>query len=287
MAKRVMTGVIFTVVLIAGILLQGWFLRGLLLFAMLLSLSEMYRAFRKIGADPVRWAGYAYCFLAVFAQSMSSQLNHPVFNEISPPMLALTLSLLLAMCRIISRGKVAFDSMVMTVFPMLYPGLFFSLIITLQDLDSRFVATLALALTFFIASVNDVFALLIGVRFGKHRLSPEISPKKSIEGSIAGLVASTLFAVALPACFNLAAELFPVLNPTGTVLPPLWAFAILGLVAGALSQVGDLVASLVKRHCGVKDFGSIFPGHGGMMDRMDGILFCGVACYLFFRLAGL
>ena len=287
MVKRVITGAIFAVVLIAGVLLQGWFLRLMLLFAMLVSLSEMYRAFRKIGADPVRWAGYVYCFLAVFAQSMSSQLNHPVFREISPPMLALTVSLLLAMCRIISRGKVAFDSMVMTVFPMLYPGLFFSLMSTLQDLDCRFVSTLALALTFFVASVNDVFALLIGVKFGKHRLSPEISPKKSVEGSIAGLVASTLFAIALPAAFNAAAAAWPQLNPTGAVLPPLWAFAILGFVAGALSQVGDLVASLVKRHCGVKDFGTIFPGHGGMMDRMDGILFCGVACYLFFRLAGL
>jgi len=287
MAKRVVTAVVFTVVLVAGMLLQGWVLRGLLLFMMLMSLAEMYRAFRKVGADPVRWAGYAYCFLAVLAQSLYSELNHPIFREISPPMLALTISLLLAMCRIISRGKVAFDSMVMTVFPMLYPGLFFTLIIALQDLDCRFVSTLALALTFFIASVNDVFALLVGVRFGKHRLSPEISPKKSIEGSIGGLVASTLFAVALPAAFTAAANLFPVLNPTGAVLPPLWTFAILGLVAGALSQVGDLVAALVKRHCGVKDFGTIFPGHGGMMDRMDGILFCGVACYLFFRLAGL
>ena len=282
-----MTGIIFTVVLVAGILLQGWVLRGLLLFAMLVSLSEMYRAFRKIGADPVVWPGYVYCCLAMLAQSLYSELNHPIFREISPPMLALTVSLLLAMCRIISRGKVAFDSMVMSVFPMLYPGLFFTLIITLQDLDCRFVSTLALALTFFVASVNDVFALLVGVRFGKHRLSPEISPKKSIEGSIGGLVASTLFAVALPAVFNHAANLFPALNPSGAVLPPLWAFAILGFVAGALSQVGDLVASLVKRHCGIKDFGTIFPGHGGMMDRMDGILFCGVACYLFFRLAGL
>ena len=287
MAKRVITGIIFAVVLVAGILLQGWILRGLLLFAMLVSLSEMYRAFRKIGADPVRWSGYVYCCLAVLAQSLYSELNYPIFREISPPMLALTVSLLLAMCRIISRGKVAFDSMVMSVFPMLYPGLFFTLIIALQDLDCRFVSTLALALTFFVASVNDVFALLVGVRFGKHRLSPEISPKKSIEGSIGGLVASTLFAVALPAAFNYAATLFPTLNPTNAALPPLWAFAILGFVAGALSQVGDLVASLVKRHCGIKDFGTIFPGHGGMMDRMDGILFCGVACYVFFRLAGL
>lgn len=287
MVKRVITGAVFAVVILVGIAVQGWLLRLLLLFAMLLSLSEMYRAFRKIGADPVRWAGYVYCCLAVFAQSMYSKLNHPIFREISPPMLALTLSLLLAMTVIVARGKLAFDSLLMTVFPMLYPGLFFSLMLTLQDLSTRFASTVALILMFFIASVNDVFALLVGVRFGKHKLSPLISPKKTIEGSIAGLIASVLFAVAVPALAGWAATLWPQLNPTGTALPPLWSFAILGLVAGALSQVGDLVASLVKRHCGIKDFGTIFPGHGGMMDRMDGILFCGVACYLFFRFAGL
>ena len=288
MGKRVITGAVFAIVILVGILMQGWVLRLLLLFAMLVSMSEMYRAFRKVGADPVRWAGYVYCCLAVLAQSLYSKLDHPVFQEISPPMLALVLSLILVMTVIVIRGKVAFDSMVMTVFPMLYPGLFFSLILTIQDLSSRFASTVALILVFFIASVNDVFALLIGVRFGKHRLSPQISPKKSVEGAVAGLVASVLFAVFVPALFNYLASLWPdIINPSGTVLPPLWSFAILGLIAGALSQVGDLVASLVKRHCGIKDFGTIFPGHGGMMDRMDGILFCGVACYLFFRLAGL
>lgn len=287
MAKRVVTGAVFTVVLLLGIALQGWFLRGLLLFAMLVSLSEMYRAFRKTGADPVRWAGYLYCVLAVLAQSLASRLDHPMFGEISPPMLALTLSLLVAMTVIVARGKVAFVSLATTILPMLYPGLFFSLMLTLQDLSTRFASTVALILMFFIASVNDVFALLIGVRFGKHRLSPQISPKKSVEGAVAGLIASVLFAALVPALANWAASVWPQLNPTGVALPPLWAFALLGLVAGALSQVGDLVASLIKRHCGIKDFGTIFPGHGGMMDRMDGILFCGVACYLFFRAAGL
>ncbi len=287
MVKRVITGAVFTVVLLLGIALQGWVLRGLLLFAMLVSLSEMYRAFRRTGADPVRWTGYLYCVLAVLAQSLYSDLDHPMFGEISPPMLALTLSLLIAMTVIVARGKVAFVSMVTTVFPMLYPGLFFSLMITLQDLSTRFASTVALLLAFFIASVNDVFALLVGVQFGRHKLSPEISPKKSVEGSIGGLAASVLFAVLVPVLANWAASIWPEINPTGVALPPLWAFALLGLIAGALSQVGDLVASLVKRHCGIKDFGTIFPGHGGMMDRMDGILFCGVACYLFFRLAGL
>ena len=287
MLKRVITGAVLAVVLFAGILLQGWTLRLMLLFAMLMSLSEMYRAFRNKGADPVRWAGYLYCFLAVAGQSMHSQLNHPIFQEISPLTLALVISMVAAMARIISRGKVAFDSMVMTLFPMLYPGMLFSLILTLQDLDTRFVSTIALLMTFFLASVNDVFALFVGVRFGKHKLSPEISPKKSIEGSIGGLAASVIFATLVPVVANALTNVWPQINPTAAVLPPLWAFAILGLVAGVLSQIGDLVASLVKRHCGVKDFGTIFPGHGGMMDRMDGILFCGVACYVFFRLTGL
>ena len=70
MVKRVITGAVFTVVLLLGIALQGWVLRGLLLFAMLVSLSEMYRAFRRTGADPVRWAGYPYCVLAVLAPSL-------------------------------------------------------------------------------------------------------------------------------------------------------------------------------------------------------------------------
>ena len=70
------------------------------------------------------------------------------------------------------------------------------------------------------------------------------------------------------------------------VLAPVWYYALFGLMAGALSQIGDLAASLVKRDCGVKDFGKIFPGHGGVMDRLDGILFATLACHVFFRMMG-
>ena len=289
MIKRVITASILIVILALGIWLQGWPLRALLLVAMLTSTIEMYRAFRRIGYDPVRWAGYVYCVLAVLAQAYYANLQGGVFESISPSMFALIIGLLLAMTVIILKGKVAFDSLMSTVFPMLYPGLFFSLIITLQDLPTRLASTVALVLTFFIASVNDTFALFIGLRYGRHRLSPEISPKKSVEGAVAGLISSVIFAVLVP----LVTARLALSNPSmarqlaEAPLPPLWAFALLGLVAGALSQIGDLVASLVKRHCGIKDFGTIFPGHGGMLDRMDGILFCGVACYVFFKIAGL
>ena len=289
MIKRVFTAAILIIVMSVGIWLQGWPLRALLLVAMLTSTIEMYRAFRRIGYDPVRWAGYVYCVLAVLAQAFYARLTSPMFNTISPPTFALVVGLLLAMTVIILKGKVAFDSLNATVFPMLYPGLFFSLIMPLQDLETRLASTLALILTFFIASVNDTFAMVVGLKFGKHRLSPEISPKKSVEGSVAGLVSSVGFAILVPFIVERIAPAYPGIQAqlAQRPLPPLWSFGVLGLVAGALSQIGDLVASLVKRHCGIKDFGTIFPGHGGMLDRMDGILFCGVACYVFFRIAGL
>ena len=290
MIKRIVTAIALILVMGLGIWLQGWPLRIILLISMTMSLSEMYRAFRKIGYDPVRWVGYVYCVLAVLAQAYYATLNDArLFNSVSPAMFALVVGLLLGMTNIILKGRVAFDSMMATLFPMLYPGLFFSLIITLQDLDTRTASTMALVLAFFIASVNDTFALFIGLKFGRHRLSPEISPKKSVEGSIAGLVSSVVFAMLVPwVTFRLAGSV-PAIAADLAVshYPPLWTFGLLGLVAGALSQIGDLVASLVKRHCGIKDFGTIFPGHGGMLDRMDGILFCGVACYVFFKIAGL
>lgn len=290
MIKRVLTAILLILIMGLGIWFQGWPLRIILLISMVMSLSEMYRAFRKIGYDPVRWAGYVYCVLAVLAQAYYADLNETrLFRSISPAMFALIVGLLLGMTNIILKGKVAFDSMVATLFPMLYPGLFFSLIITLQDLDTRLASTLALILAFFIASVNDTFALFIGIKFGKHRLSPEISPKKTWEGSIAGLIASVIFAMLVPwVAFRLAPRMPSIAADLAvSTYPPLWTFGVLGLIAGALSQIGDLVASLVKRHCGIKDFGTIFPGHGGMLDRMDGILFCGVACYVFFKIAGL
>ena len=290
MIKRVITAILLILVMAAGIWLQGWPLRIILLISMSMSLSEMYRAFRRIGYDPVRWVGYVYCVLAVLAQAYYANLSErSLFHSISPAMFALVVGLLLGMTNIILKGKVAFDSMMATVFPMLYPGLFFSLILPLQDLDTRLASTMALVLTFFIASVNDTFALFIGLKFGKHRLSPEISPKKSVEGSVAGLVSSVIFAMLVPFVTFRLAPTVPAIAADLAVshYPPIWSFGVLGLIAGALSQIGDLVASLVKRHCGIKDFGTIFPGHGGMLDRMDGILFCGVACYVFFKLAGL
>ena len=281
MLTRILTGAVLIVIIGLGIWLKGWVLRAIMLIAMLVATDEMYRALERAGYRPERWVGYVYCALAVAIQACGALVGG-VFRAIDPPLFSLTAGVMLGISVIVLRGKVDFDGLVSTLFPMVYPGLLFSLILALQDLGSPAAATLALILTFFIASVNDTFALFVGLSLGRHRLSPEISPKKSIEGSIGGLIAAMLFAMLAPV---VAAKVWPA--AASVAWPPLWAFALLGLLAGGLSQIGDLAASLIKRHCGIKDFGSIFPGHGGVMDRFDGILFCGAACYLFFKLMGL
>ena len=118
---------------------------------------------------------------------------------------------------------------------------------------------------------TDTFAYLVGIKFGKHKLTP-ISPKKSIEGSIGGIVGSTLIAIIYTYFINKICNAgISYLEITG-----------IAVVLSVLSQIGDLAASSIKRYEDIKDFGKIIPGHGGMLDRIDSILF--IAPFAYFLL---
>ena len=109
---------------------------------------------------------------------------------------------------------------------------------------------------------SDVFAYFTGVLFGKHKLIPEISPKKTVEGSIGGIV-----------CASLLLVLFGfIVSKVSDYTPNYIVLAVAGVVLSASSQIGDLIASLIKREHDVKDYGKIFPGHGGVMDRFDSVM---------------
>lgn len=122
-------------------------------------------------------------------------------------------------------------------------------------------------LIMFIVMSGDSAAYFIGSRFGKRKLYPEVSPKKSIEGAVGGLAGSLLGVM-------LAKLLFFAEISAGDAL-----FA--ALLIGSLGQIGDLFESLLKRSCGVKDSGTIFPGHGGILDRLDSIIFAAPAAYYY------
>jgi phosphatidate cytidylyltransferase len=120
-------------------------------------------------------------------------------------------------------------------------------------------------LVLFAVSVTDIFCYFVGCKFGKHKLSPVISPNKTIEGSIGGSVMCLLFSVVI-----------------GMLLGLEWYHSvILGILIATFAQIGDLCESMIKRDAGVKDSSNILPGHGGIMDRVDSYLMTFVVVYCY------
>lgn len=131
-------------------------------------------------------------------------------------------------------------------------------------------------LIFICASVSDVCALAVGMAIGKHKLAPVLSPKKTIEGAIGGVAGSALVSFLLGMVLHR-------LDQSANVTP---LFLIIGICGSFIGQTGDLAASAIKRNYGIKDYGTLIPGHGGIMDRFDSIIFTApVIYYLSFLLS--
>ncbi|MEG1858289.1 MAG: phosphatidate cytidylyltransferase [Pseudoflavonifractor sp.] len=128
-------------------------------------------------------------------------------------------------------------------------------------------------LPFIAAFLSDACALFAGMALGKHKLAPELSPKKTVEGAIGGLVGATLsmllYGAVMQFGFHLQVNYI--------------ALTLYGVLGSAVSQLGDLSFSYVKREYGVKDFGNLFPGHGGVLDRFDSVIFCAPLMELLIR----
>lgn len=121
-----------------------------------------------------------------------------------------------------------------------------------------------IVLPFLVAYTSDAFALFGGLLFGKHKLAPELSPKKTVEGSVGGFVGAVLCSL-----------LYGVILSVGFQAQVNYALLMLyGLLGSALGQFGDLAFSYIKRQYDIKDYGTIFPGHGGVLDRFDSVIFC-------------
>lgn len=131
-----------------------------------------------------------------------------------------------------------------------------------RDSDGLFYVFLALLM----AWMADSGAYFVGTFFGKHKLCPRISPKKTVEGLFGGIAVSVIVSLLAGLVYESA-----VLH--GSAAVSYGEIFVLALICAPLSVIGDLFASIIKRRCGVKDFGNLFPGHGGMMDRFDSLLF--------------
>ena len=162
------------------------------------------------------------------------------------------------------------DGLMNFAFILIYPGLTLS---SLFFVNNSQLANLGLAFVFLVSSLTDVFALVFGMLFGKHKLAPEISPKKTIEGAAGGLFGGIVGALLVFLVFEIFGWLGTGffawgLRKSYTYL----SYALIAISGSCLTQIGDLVASLIKRSLGIKDFSRLLGSHGGMLDRVDGMM---------------
>ncbi len=175
---------------------------------------------------------------------------------------------------VFSRGKADFSIVSAAFMSVFYVSVSFTSIILLRKTGEY------LYLLAFIGPwVSDTFAYIVGRLIGKHKLIPEVSPKKTVEGSIGGIIATSAVFVLYGFVVVKLADI--------TRTPNVFAMAIAGAVVSVISQIGDLTASAIKRRYGVKDYGKIFPGHGGVMDRFDSVLLVSPVLYILSELPGI
>jgi phosphatidate cytidylyltransferase len=156
-----------------------------------------------------------------------------------------------------------------TLFGVLYVSWFFSFLVKIRLLLPGVEGIKLLGFILLVTKSGDMGALLIGTRLGKNPLLPKVSPNKSVEGTIGGILVSAVIAVIF------RSFLPPEINF------PVWQIALMGMFFGSLGQLGDLSESLIKRDCGVKDSGKLLPGLGGVLDMIDSLLFSAPAFYLY------
>lgn len=161
-----------------------------------------------------------------------------------------------------SHKQIGLEQLGGTFFVTLVIPFFLSSFLRLRRMDNwKFTLVLPLVIAF----LSDACALFAGMLFGKHKLAPELSPKKTVEGAVGGLLGATLCTVLYGWIMQ------AILHLEGVQYG---ALALYGALGSLFAQMGDLSFSCIKREYGIKDFGNILPGHGGMLDRFDSVIFC-------------
>jgi phosphatidate cytidylyltransferase len=253
--------------------LGSWWLFVPVTAAMLVGLQEFYRAMRLKGIEPtdvVGWVAAVGIMWATQFVAYSPEWRSGIITA------CVAGAVLLAMITQFWRpaGSSVISNSGATVFGVVYVALLFSFFLRLRTvglhdatglpLDGFRDRTGALLLVILVVWSQDAVAQLAGRTFGTVKPWPNISPNKTLEGCAAGLLAAMVMSLAFGSLLR---------------LPPV-DLVVLGLLLGVLGQLGDFGKSLIKRELGIKDFGTILPGHGGVLDRFDSLLFTMPVAYL-------
>ena len=253
--KRILSGIIlfpiFAIVLIFG---NKYLIDVFISIVAIMSLHEFYKAF-KGKAEPIQWPGYVTAVLICFI--------HLIPNEYILPSITLIilLNVLVLFTQVVATTlKRNITDIAISLLGVCYIVFFLMFAPLIRDgLDN---GKILIWYVFFAAWGTDIFAYFVGRKLGKHKFT-EISPNKSIEGCVAGLFGSIIMCMVYTMICN---------SIWNTEISYIYIFGV-SIFLSVISQIGDLSASAIKRHCGIKDFSNLIPGHGGLMDRIDSVIF--------------
>lgn len=283
MLKRVATAVVLIPLVLLLVLKAPLYVLAVVAGAVaLLAIAEFLKLVKHYNIDPLSKATHVFVAL-FFVFVVIASTNRTPLVETTAILYGIAVAAALApfVFLTVSMHRAdltkAYPAAAASVFAFGYMAVPMALLVEIRQQPAGAIWTIYTLLTVW---AGDIFAYFVGKSVGRHRMSLEISPKKTWEGAIASILASmivgTLWMQHAPGIssnllriglIDLRAGMF------GLEQPPLWPIILLSALVNVAAQLGDLVESLIKRGAGVKDSGTILPGHGGMLDRVDAMLF--------------
>ena len=260
---RLMSSVVLVVLSLFTILTGEYLLGAVLLFLALTAYRELSRACKLAGEDkisPLEMIGYvgiiAYYGLMVFVE-----------NRIYLFLALITILVAFMFVYVFTFPRYGAEQIMCSFFCVAYAPVMLSFIYMVRSLPYGIYTVWMI----FISSwICDTCAYVVGMLFGRHKLAPVLSPKKSIEGALGGVAGSALIG---------AVYGYFIVEPVISEQSVTWVFVLISVIGAVISQVGDLAASAIKRNHDIKDYGKLIPGHGGVMDRFDSVIFTAPMIY--------
>ncbi len=239
--------------------LGGIYLKYGVFVLSLMGMYEFYKVIKEKKINPISIIGYILC--CVYYLTLNGEINYKLIFYV------IVFSIFVMLCIPVIDLKYNFIDVATTILGFLYVAIFFSFIVLVnQKANGNYLVWLI----FVSAWLCDTLAYYTGKFFGKNKLCPKVSPKKTIEGSIGGIIGSVI-----------GCSIIGLIATNNSVTINIIHYILIGLICGIVCQFGDLVASSIKRFAGVKDYSNLIPGHGGILDRFDSILFSGLAVYYY------
>jgi len=260
---RFRSAVILTAIALAAIIIGDYLLWGICLCISIIGVRELYRVF-KIENTLLGYVGYGFTLIWYLL------LNFDLGNL--SQMLLIAMIMVIMCVFVFTYPKYETEQIMASIFGVIYVAMMLSFIYQVRMLNNGIYYVWII----FIGSwISDTAAYCVGMLIGKHKLSPVVSPKKSIEGSIGGIVGSAL--VGAIYAFIIKDNLTMSFNPVIVI-------AIVSAASSVISQIGDLAASAIKRKHDIKDYGTLIPGHGGILDRFDSVIITAPIIYYLLQL---